>query len=157
MNNFNKYFLLMALIIGGFFGVIIFLVLLFFILKLFSVTILSIPGVESIYHFLIVIIPYIIFFSAYYYLHKKIPLSTKKISRLLAMLFLVAGSLICFTTLVLSLLDFIKLNKTWIRLFNDNAQYAFIIQIILLFSTALIIAAGDPKEKDWMEKGGYNK
>ena len=153
MNNFNKYFGLMALIIGGFVGFVIIVTILFFILRLFSATLINIPGTEKAYHFFIVIIPYIIFFSGYYYLHKKIALSTKKTSRVLGAVFLVAGSVICFITLVLSLLVFLKVKGEWLRDYDDQSHYSFVIQILLLFATALIIASGDAKEKDWMERG----
>ncbi len=68
--------------------------------------------------------------------------------------FLVAGSLICFVTLVLSLLVFFKIKSGWLRVYDDQSHYSFIIQIVLLFATALIIASGDAREKDWMQ--GYD-
>ena len=67
--------------------------------------------------------------------------------------FLVAGSVICFITLVLSLLVFLKVKGEWLRDYDDQSHYSFVIQILLLFATALIIASGDAKEKDWMERG----
>lgn len=157
MNNFNKYFALMALIIGGFVSFVLLVIIIFFILRLFSATLIIVPGTEIVYHFFIVIIPYIIFFSGYYYLHKKIALSTKKISRVLGSAFLVAGSLICFTTLILSLLVFLKVKGEWLRDYDDQSHYSFVIQIVLLFATALIIASGDAKEKDWMERANSNE
>jgi hypothetical protein len=152
MDKFDKYFWLLALIIGSFLGFLILAVSLFFILKLFSITVFSIPGIDKAYQFLVVFIPYLIFFSGYYYLHKKIHLSTKMYSRILSMLFLVAGSLICVVSLVLSMLSSFKVKNEWLRLYGEHSHYSFIVQIILLFATALIIATGDPKEKDWMEK-----
>jgi hypothetical protein len=49
-------------------------------------------------------------------------------------------------------LEFLKVKSEWMRLFSEQSHYTFIIQIVLLFCTALIIAAGDPEEKDWMER-----
>jgi hypothetical protein len=154
MDKFNKYFWLLALILGSLLGFLIVVTALFFLLKFFSVSLFYIPGIDKGYQFFVVIIPYLIFFSGYYYLHKKIPLSTKKTSRAVSMILLVLGSLICVVTLVLSLLVSFKVTNEWLRAYSEHSHYSFIIQIILLFSTALIIATGDPKEKDWMEKHG---
>ena len=142
----------MALLFGGLVGTILILVILFYLLKLFSIAVFNLPGSDTVFHFFIVIIPYIIFFSGYYYLHKKIDDAKTKLARILGRLFLITGSLICFTTLVFSLLIFLTVKNKWLRLFEDNSQYASIIQIILLFITAGIIATGDPKEKNWMER-----
>ena len=152
MNNFNKYFGLMALIIGGFISFVLLVIGLFYLLKLFSVTMFAIPGTQKVYHFFIVVIPYTIFFFGYHYMHKKIQLSVNKYARFFAVLFLVLGSLICFGCLVLAVLDYFSLKNQWVRLYNQNSQYGFISQVVMLFFTALILASGDPKEKDWMER-----
>ena len=152
MDNFSKYFALMALIIGGFIGFVLLVVVLFYLLKLFSITMFAIPGTEKVYHFFIVVIPYTIFFFGYHYMHKKIQLSLNKYARSFAILFLVLGSLICFGFLVLAVLDYFSLKNEWVRVYNQNSQYGFISQILMLFFTALILASGDPKEKDWMDK-----
>ena len=152
MDNFSKYFALMALIIGGFIGFVLLVVVLFYLLKLFSITMFAIPGTEKVYHFFIVVIPYTIFFFGYHYMHKKIQLSLNKYARSFAILFLVLGSLICFGFLVLAVLDYFSLKNEWVRVYNQNSQYGFISQILMLFFTALILASGDQKEKDWMDK-----
>jgi hypothetical protein len=98
-------------------------------------------------------VPYIIYFSGYYYMHTKIAAAKTKLSRVLARFFLVTGSLICFATMILSLMIFVKVKNELLRTFDANSHYSMIIQIIMLFATAAIIATGDPKEKNWMERG----
>jgi len=151
-NGLNKYFGLMALLFGGLLGTIAVIVILFYVLKLFSIAMFNIPGSDNVFHVVIIMVPYIIYFSAYYYMHTKIAAAKTKISRVLARCFLVTGSIICFTTMIFSLLIFLKVKNEWLRTFESNSHYSMIIQIIMLFVTAAIIAAGDPKEKNWMEK-----
>ncbi|HMO61385.1 MAG TPA: hypothetical protein PKA46_04860 [Ferruginibacter sp.] len=152
MNNFNKYFTLLALIIGSFLGFLLLAVALFFILKLFSVTLFHIPGTDKVYQFFIVVIPYTVFFFGYHYMHKKIPLSTRRFSRIAGRVLMVTGSIICLATLVFALLDYLSVKGEWMTLYKQNTQYGLIAQIFLLFFTALIVATGDAKEKDWMDK-----
>lgn len=142
----------MALVIGAFITFVLLAVGLFYLLKLFSVTMFAIPGSDKVYQFFIVVIPYTIFFFGYHYMHKKIQLSINKYARSFAILFLVLGSLICFGCLVLAVLDYFSLKNEWVRVYNQNSQYGFISQILMLFFTALILATGDPKEKDWIDK-----
>ncbi len=142
----------MALIFGGFIGFLLLIILIFYILKLSSITLFLIPGSENAFHFFITIIPYAIFFSGYYYLHTKITFAKTKLSRYLSRFLLVTGSALCLITMLLSLLVLYKVKTEWLRAFDDNTHFALIAQILLLFFTAAIIATGDPKEKNWMEK-----
>jgi hypothetical protein len=150
MNGFNKYFKLMALLFGGFIGFLLLLVAIFYLLKLCSITLFYIPGFDSFFTFIIIVIPYLIFFSGYYYLHKKMPLSKSKTSAAIARIFLVTGSLLCVCTMILSSLKLFGVQKSFLLTYEDNSQYTWIIQIVILFFTALILATGDAKEKDWM-------
>ncbi|UEG50156.1 hypothetical protein LK994_01535 [Ferruginibacter lapsinanis] len=152
MRNFNKYFGLMAMILGGLIGFILFVILIFYILKVLSITMFNIPGFDSFFSIVVLIIPYAVFFAGYYYLHKKIPLSTSKFSRVLARTLLTLGSLICFTAIVLLTLKFFGLRKIWLNTLNDNSHFVLVSQILFLFITAAVIAGGDAKEKDWMDK-----
>ncbi len=142
----------MALLFGGFIGFLGLIVVIFYILKLFSVTLFYIPGFDHFFNFIIIIIPYIIFFLGYYYLHKKIPLSKSKMAIVLARAFLIIGSLLCAATLILSTLKLFGVQKSFLLTFDENSQYGWIAQIVILFFTALIIATGDAKEKDWIHK-----
>jgi hypothetical protein len=152
MNNFNKYFKLMALLFGGLVGFLGFIIVIFYLLKLCSITLFNIPGFDNFFELIIIIIPYIIFFLGYYYLHNKIPLSKSKIAARLGRVFLVIGSLLCTVTLLLSTLKLFGMHKGFLLTFDQYSQYAWIAQIVILFFTALIIASGDAKEKDWMQK-----
>jgi len=152
MNNFHKYFKLMALLFGGFIGFIGMIIVLFYLLKLCSITLFNIPGFDSFFNFIIIVIPYIVFFCGYYYLHKKIPLSRSKTAAVIARIFLITGSLLCICTCIISTLKLFGVQKTFLLTFDENSQYAWITQIVILFFTALIIATGDAKEKDWMHR-----
>ena len=142
----------MALLFGGFIGFLGLVIVIFYMLKLFSVTLFYIPGFDRFFNFVIIIIPYIIFFLGYYYLHKKISLSKSKTASIIAKAFLIIGSLLCAATLVLATLKLFGFQKTFLLTFDENSQYGWIAQIVILFFTALIVATGDAKEKDWMDK-----
>ena len=142
----------MALLFGGFIGFLGLVIVIFYMLKLFSVTLFYIPGFDRFFNFVIIIIPYIIFFLGYYYLHKKISLSKSKTAAIIAKAFLIIGSLLCAATLVLATLKLFGVQKTFLLTFDENSQYGWIAQIVILFFTALIVATGDAKEKDWMDK-----
>src|SRR5438552_3938685 len=101
MNDFNKYFALMFLIIGGVIGFILAIAILIVILRLLSISMFSIPGTDNIFQYFTIIIPYIIFFAAYFYLRKKIIRSKSKTSGIAAALLVIAGCLLCLITFVL--------------------------------------------------------
>jgi hypothetical protein len=142
----------MALIFGGLIGFLVFIFILFYLLKLCSITLFYIPGFDNFFQLIIIVIPYIIFFLGYYYLHSKIPLSRSKTAAVTGRIFLIAGSLLCAITLILSTLKIFGVQKSFLLTFDQYSQYAWIAQIVILFFTALIIASGDAKEKDWMQK-----
>jgi hypothetical protein len=152
MNGFNKYFGLMALLFGAFAGFVLLVVGLFYLLKLFSITLFYIPGFQNVFQFLIVIIPYVVFFSGYYYMHTKIAGAKTKTARLTGRILMIFGSLVCMASMVMAILVLINIKNQWVALFNTNSHYAFIAQIVLLFATAAMIATGDAKEKNWMER-----
>ncbi len=152
MNKTDKYFKLMLLLFGVFIGFIAFLVLIFYLLKLCSITLFHLPGFQHFFHFVVIVIPYLIFFSGYYYLHKQIPLSKSKIGALIARILLIIGSLLCAATMVIATLTLFGVQKIFLLTYQDNSQYGWILQVVILFFTALIIASGDAKEKDWMQK-----
>ncbi len=153
MDNFQKYSRLMVLIVGSFLGFILLIGLLIFILRLFSITVFHIPGFDLFFQYVVITIPYMIFFAAYYYLYNKISLSKSKVARLIAVLLIGAGCMICLFTLSLSTAVFLHVKNDWLKLYDNNGHYALIIQIVILFLTAGILASGDAKEKDWMERG----
>lgn len=156
-NNVNKYFALMALLMGGFLSIILFLVLFFYLLKLLSLTFFNIPGTENVFHVVIILVPYIVYYASYYYLQKKIAKATTTTSKSLSWFFLIAGIIVCTITLTMAFMVFFKINYPWLRVFDANSHYAFIAQIIFLFATSMFIASGDKKEKDWMERANEEK
>ncbi|MEI9934769.1 MAG: hypothetical protein WDM71_07950 [Ferruginibacter sp.] len=152
MNNSNKYLSILLIALGSFIGFVVVIVVIFFLLKLASVVLFNIPGFESVYKYFITIIPYLLFLAAYFYLRSRIVLCKNKISRTIAMVFLIAAILVCFISFALINLKFFGLKKEWLNSFDDNSHYFLILQLILTFFATGALATGDPKEKDWMEK-----
>lgn len=142
----------MLLIAGSFLAFILLIAIVIYMLRLFSITMFHIPGFDLFFQYVIIIIPYVIFLVAYYYLNKKLSLSKSKIARAIARILLVTGCLICLFTLTLSTVVFLQVNNHWLRIYSDNGHYALIIQLIILIIAAGVIATGDAKEKDWMER-----
>ena len=154
MDNFQKYSRLMLLIVGSFVSLIVFIALLIFVFRLFSITVFHIPGFDLFFQYVIICIPYLLFFAAYYYLFRKIKLSKSKASRVIARALLSAGCATCVFTLVLSTALFLHVKNDAMKVYEDNGHYALIIQIVLIFLTSATLASGDEKEKDWMQRKG---
>ncbi len=142
----------MILIAAGFFGFIIFVALLLYILRLFSITMFNIPGFDLFFEYVIIIIPYLLFFAAYYYLYKKISFSKSKALRVIAWLLLFVGCMTCLFTLALSTAIFLHVKNNLLKIFEEGTHYALVVQLVILFVTAGVLASGDAKEKDWMER-----
>lgn len=154
MDNFQKYSRLTLLIVGSFISFIVFIALLIFVFRLFSITVFHIPGFDLFFQYVIICIPYLLFFAAYYYLFRKIKLSKSKAARVIARALLLAGCATCVFTLVLSTAIFLHVKNDALKIFEDNGHYALIVQIVLIFITAATLASGDEKEKDWMQRKG---
>ena len=154
MNNFDKYTRLVVFInrlrfwfynIGCFCW--------YFLLRLISITLFSIPGSATIYHFLVSIVPYLIFFVSYYYLYGKMRQSKNITSKGIAALLLIVGCLICAVCVVLvSMLSF-GVKRNWLNDFDDNSGYNLVLQLVIVFFTAMALAFGGSKEKKigWIE------
>ncbi|MBL0355422.1 MAG: hypothetical protein IPP72_00365 [Chitinophagaceae bacterium] len=148
----NKYFYLMALLMGSVLAVVGIIVLAFYILKLFAITLFNIPGSSYLFELFIVIIPYLILFAAYYLVHTQVSASRRSAAAGVARILLTTGSLICVTGLVLSLVIFFKVKAQWLTIFNEYANHTFALHLILILISAGILATGDPKEKSWLER-----
>lgn len=142
----------MALLMGSVLAVVATVALVFFILKLFAVTLFNIPGSSYIFHLFIVVIPYLILFAAYYLVHREIVAARSSASAAAARTILVIGSLACVTGLVLSLMIFFNVKREWLYIYDDYSKYTFAVHLILVFITAGVLATGDPKEKSWLER-----
>ena len=152
MDNFQKYSRLMLLIIGSFIGFILLIALIFFLFRLFSITVFYIPGFDLFFQYVITAIPYLLFLAAYYYLYNKIKLCKSKASRIIARILLTTGCATGLVTLFLSTAIFLHVKSDALRVFEDNGHYALIAQIIVIFLTSATLASGDEKEKDWKER-----
>ena len=153
MDNFQKYSRLMLLIAGAVLAFILGIALLIFILRLFSSTLIHIPGFDGFFAYVILIIPYLIFYTAYYFLYQNIRGSKSRLTKLFASIVLVIGLLVCSITLILTTIVFAGVKIPWLTLFSENSGYALVFQIVLVLIIAGVIAAGSAKEKDWMERG----
>lgn len=152
MNNTDKHLKLILFLLGGFISFIVSMVVIFYLLKLCSVTLFYIPGFDKLYQFVVTIVPYVIFFMGYYYMHKKILLSKSKGAAIAARTLFFIGSILCLCTMILSTLALFGVQKGFLLTYQDNSQYGWILQVVILFFTALIIASGDGKEEGWMHK-----
>lgn len=151
-DSFEKYSRLMLLIAGAFIGFILFVALVFFILKYFAFSLIHIPGFDKLYQFVIVIIPYIVFFAAYFYLFGKIKSSHFKTPKIIARILIFVGALFNLAAMCLSIFAFANSLKQWLLVVEENEHYAYILQLIILLITAAVLASGDKKEEDWMER-----
>ena len=152
MDSFQKYSRLLFLILGSFFSFLIVVIILFFLLRLLSITFFHIPGFDLLYQYIIIIIPYIIFTAAYYYLFKKIKQSQIRLPRIIASILIITGCIISIFTLTVSTIIFLRVKNDWLKIFEENGHYALIIQLVILFATAGVLASGDAEEQDWMTK-----
>jgi hypothetical protein len=144
----------MVLLMGGFLGFIILLAVVFLLLRLFSATISRIPGFERFFEFIVIMVPYLVFFAGYYYLYRMIPLSENKGSRVIATLIMVGGFIAFLFTLSIALLILLRVNNSFVQRFTDSTHYGLIVQVVVLLVAAGVIATGDAKEKDWKERTG---
>jgi hypothetical protein len=151
-NNSNKYFLLTVLLMGSVVAIIGIIALVFFILKLFAVSMFNIPGSNYIFSLFIVMIPYLILFAGYYFVHKQISLAKNSFSAVAARVILIIGSLVCIAGLVFSLMIFFHVRAQWLRIYDEYASHTFAIHVILILITAGVLATGDPKEESWLER-----
>jgi hypothetical protein len=152
MDNFQKYSRLMLLLAGGMVALILGLGLLIFILRLFSSTLIHVPGFDSFYGYIILIIPYMIFFTVYYYLFKNARRSKSRFSKISASAILLLGILVCAIGLLLSTLVFAGVKGESLKVFEENSGYGFALQLVLVLIITMLIAAGETKEKDWMQR-----
>ncbi len=152
MNNYNKYLGLVFLIIGAFLGFVLLQVVLFYFLKLFSVVVFNIPGFNGIFHYFITAFPYLIFFAAHYYLFTKVGQSQNRFTKFIAQILLLLGVISCTVFLIVATFNFWKVKTALLTSLGENSQYILFVQLVIVFLGAAILASGDPKEKDWMEK-----
>jgi len=152
MNDNQKYIGLFALILALLAGILLCGAAVFYLLKVFSIAVFSIPGSDFLYQYIVTLTPFLIYFAAYYFLNKQIILSEKTGSIITARFFHIVGMISATGFLVLALLNLSGVKHEWIRLYERYSFLTLISQILLLFATTLSLATADKKEVDWMQK-----
>jgi hypothetical protein len=148
----NKYFTLMGLLLLSLAGFVALLVGIFYLLKLFSVTMFYIPGSAWLFNLFIVSAPYLILFAAYYLVYNRIRTSKPHPAKTAASIILTAGSLFCVAGLTISLLEFFKVNTVLIRWYNPVSKYSFAGHLLLMLLATGLLATSEPKEKSWLDR-----
>jgi hypothetical protein len=152
MNNDNRFLTLFMIVLFSFFGVVIAVALVVFLLRLFSMAVINVPGFTDFYGYIMLIIPYGIFFTTYYFLRGKIALTAGKIAKVLGAIFFTLGFLACLGSLIVATINFIKtINHIELTL-EELSHYFLVIQLAFIFIITLTLGLGDAKEEDWLAK-----
>lgn len=150
--NTTKYFVLTGLLLLSLLGFALLIVLLFLALKLFAVTAFYIPGSTYLFTFFITVIPYFILFAAYFLMHRRISSSVTNASSVAARVLLTAGSIVCIAQLTIALLILFNVRIDWLDAYESYNKAWFALHLILILIAAGVLATGDPKEKNWIER-----
>ncbi len=151
-DNFHKYFVLVWLLMASVFGFAALIAIIFFVLKLFAVSVSFIPGSGYVFEFFMASIPYFVLFAAYYLVHKTISASKTNASSIIARVILTIGSLICVAQLIIAVMWFFNVRHNWMIEYNSYNKAGFALHLILVLIAAGILATGDAKEKNWLER-----
>ncbi|HMG83961.1 MAG TPA: hypothetical protein VK559_13050 [Ferruginibacter sp.] len=151
MNNNNRFLTLFMILLFSFFGVVIAVALVVFLLRLFSMAVINIPGFTEFYGYMMLIVPYGLFFTTYYFLRSKLALASKT-ARIVGTLFYTLGLLACIASLIIASVNFIKTINHVELSFEDLSPYFLVIQLAFIFIITMTLGLGDAKEKDWMDK-----
>jgi hypothetical protein len=157
MNNNNRFLTLLMVILGTFLSVIIAIALVIFILRFLSIIAINIPGFTDFYGYIMLIIPYGIFFTTYYFLRSKIALAASKISRIFGTIFFTLGFLTCIASLTIATINFIKIRNNIQLTFEEFSHYFLVIQLAFIFIITMTLGLGDAKEEDWLDKHNKTK
>ena len=157
MNNNNRFLTLLMVILGTFLGVIIAIALVIFILRFLSIIAINIPGFTDFYGYVMLIIPYGIFFTTYYFLRSKIALAASKISRIFGTIFFTLGFLACIASLTIATINFIKIRNNIQLTLEEFSHYFLVIQLAFIFIITMTLGLGDAKEVDWLDKHNKSK
>lgn len=136
----------------SFFGVVIAVGLIVFLLRLFSMAVINIPGFTDFYGYMMLIIPYGLFFTTYYFLRSKLTLAASKTAKVLGIIFYTLGFLACAASLIIATINFIRTINHVELSFEDLQPYFLVIQLAFIFIITMTLGLGDAKEEDWMDK-----
>lgn len=151
-DNTNKYFVLTGMIMASFLGIAALITIVFFALKFFAVSVSFIPGSGYLFEFFITTIPFFILFAAYYLVHRKISSTKTNAPAVVSRIILTIGSLVCIAQLIIAVLAFFNIKTNWIDTYESYNKAWFALHLIVILIAAGVLAAGDPKEKSWLEK-----
>jgi predicted transporter len=140
------------IMLATFLGVIIAILLVVFILRCISMVVINIPGFTDFYGYIMLIIPYGIFFTTYYFLRSKLALTIGKTSKILGTIFFTLGFLACIASLIIASVNFIKTINHIELSFEEISHYFLVIQLGFIFIITMTLGLGDAKEEDWLDK-----
>jgi hypothetical protein len=144
------------IMLATFLGVIMAVLLVIFILRSISMVAINIPGFTELYGYIMLIIPYGIFFTTYYFLFGKLTLAASKTSKVLGTIFFTLGFLACITSLIIASINFIKTINHIELTCEEISHYFLVIQLGFIFIITMILGFGDAKEEDWLDKHKAN-
>ncbi len=110
------------------------------------------PGFNSFFQYAITTIPYLIILAALWYLFSRMRLTISRINKFISGLLLALGAIACLVFLAADTLHLWKMNWQWMITLNYNFHFLLVGEILIVFTAAALLAAGTPREKDWMEK-----
>lgn len=152
MDNYNKYIGLLALIMGLFASILLFFVGIFYTMKVFSIVFFDLPGTAFLFEYVVTLTPFVIYFTSYYFLNRKIISTEKLTAKISSRIFMSIGILTAIFFMTLALMDIAGVQYEWVRLYKRYSYLTLISQILFLFFTTLSLATGDKKEIDWMDR-----
>jgi hypothetical protein len=144
------------IMLATFLGVIMAVLLVIFILRSISMVAINIPGFTELYGYIMLIIPYGIFFTTYYFLFGKLALTAGKTSKVLGTIFFTLGFLACVASLIIASINFIKTINHIELSFEELSHYFLVIQLGFIFIITMTLGFGDAKEEDWMDRHKAN-
>jgi len=151
-DSINKYFSLLGLLLLSLVGLAAVMAGIFYLLKLFSVAMNTIPGADKLFHLFIVTAPYLILLAAYYLVHTRIRSANRHPATIAARIILGTGSLLCIAGLVIGVLEFLTLNTILIKWYQPLSKYDFAGHLLIMLLSSGVLASGAPKEKSWLDR-----
>ncbi|MFZ4058702.1 MAG: hypothetical protein ACOYKE_11225 [Ferruginibacter sp.] len=152
MDNFEKYSRLMMLVVGAILGFLLLIVVLFLLLRLFSSAVFLVPGIDLFLQYVITLFPFLLFYGAFFLIRNSNQTNVSAIAKGISKSLSSIGYIACTIALLLASAVFFKFKWEWLVDYEAYSQYALILLLVLVFFSAISLASGSAKEKDWKER-----